>query len=103
MKISGTSAVNRVFWIILDGVGAGELPDAASYNDTGANTLGNLAKAYQTQTGRPLHLPNLESMGLGNLTTIPGVRPQAAGEGIGAYGKAVELSNGKDTTSGHWD
>jgi len=103
MKQSGAAAVKRVFWIILDGVGAGELPDAPAYNDTGANTLGNLAKAYQAQAGRTLHLPNLESMGLGNLTSIPGVRPQAAGEGMGAFGKAVELSTGKDTTSGHWE
>jgi phosphopentomutase len=103
MKTPGASAVKRVFWIILDGVGAGELPDAATYNDIGSNTLGNLAKAYQENSGKPLHLPNLEAMGLGNLTTIPGVRPQAAGEGSGAFGKAVELSNGKDTTSGHWE
>lgn len=103
MKVPEPASVKRVFWIILDGVGAGELPDAAAYNDIGANTLGNLAKAYQAQAGRTLKLPNLEQMGLGNLTSIAGVPPLPAGSGRGAFGKAVELSNGKDTTSGHWE
>jgi phosphopentomutase len=50
--------------------------------------------------GRTLRLPHLEKLGLGNITAIPGVRPQDENEGMGAYGKAVELSTGKDTTSG---
>ncbi len=103
MKVLEPASVKRVFWIILDGVGAGELPDAAAYNDIGANTLGNLAEAYQAKAGRTLKLPNLEQMGLGNLTSIAGVPPLPAGSGRGAFGKAVELSNGKDTTSGHWE
>ncbi|MBC7692139.1 MAG: phosphopentomutase [Methylotenera sp.] len=92
---------DRVIWIVLDGVGAGELPDAKAYGDTGSNTLGNLAKSLKNN--KTLSLPHLEAMGLGNITTIQGVPPRAAGKGEGAFGKAVELSRGKDTTSGHWE
>jgi phosphopentomutase len=91
------AAFDRVIWIVLDGVGAGELPDAAQYGDAGSNTLGNLARR------RAVKLPNLETWGLGNITAIPGVAPRPAGKGEGAFGRAVELSNGKDTTSGHWE
>lgn len=94
---------NRVLWIVLDGVGAGELPDAKTYGDTGSDTLGNLARALRAKENRALRIPNLQRMGIGNLTAIDGVPAVRAGEGIGAYGKAIELSNGKDTTSGHWE
>lgn len=103
MKNSETAAIKRVFWIVLDGVGAGELPDASSYGDSGSNTLRNTAKAFHAKSGRTLKLPHLEALGIGNITSIPGVRPQSPGEGLGAYGKATELSTGKDTTSGHWE
>lgn len=93
----------RVFWIVLDGVGAGELPDANVYGDTGSNTLGNLAKAFQEKMKRPLHLPNMAAMGLGNITPMEGVQTKTPGQGEGAFGKAVERSQGKDTTSGHWE
>jgi len=94
----------RVIWIILDGVGAGETPDAASdYNDPGANTLKNCARQFQEKVGRPLHIPYLQKMGIGNITAMPGVPPLKMGEGLGAYGKALELSAGKDTTTGHWE
>src|SRR4051812_47771646 len=93
----------RVFWIVLDGVGAGELPDATRYGDSGSNTLSNLSKHFETTTGQALKLPTLEAMGLGNITSISGVEPQKPGEGFGAYGRAVEQSEGKDTTSGHWE
>ncbi len=97
------AAFSRVFWIVLDGVGAGELPDACSYGDGGSNTLGNLSRAYRAKTGKLLSLPNLAHWGLGNITTIEGIAPLQAGEGEGAYGRAAELSCGKDTTSGHWE
>jgi phosphopentomutase len=92
-----------VIWIVLDGVGAGELPDAAAYGDVGSNTLGNIARTIQAKTGRILNLPNLEAWGLGNITNIEGVPARWSGQGEGAFGKAIELSNGKDTTSGHWE
>ena len=93
----------RVVWIVLDGVGAGELPDAPEYGDRGSNTLGNLSQAFLKKTGRPLSLPHLRELGLGSITPMTGVAPLNAGEGRGAYGRAAELSKGKDTTSGHWE
>src|ERR1700681_2738144 len=98
-----TAVFNRVFWVVLDGVGAGELPDAKVYGDHGSNTLGNLSRALREKTGRTLSLPNMEAWGLGNLTPIEGVPPRNPGLGEGAHGKAVERSLGKDTTSGHWE
>ena len=88
--------MKNFFVIVLDGVGIGELPDAGKYNDEGSNTLCNTAKAVGG-----LKLPNLESLGLGNIEPIFGVNnianPQAA------FGKMAELSEGKDSTTGHWE
>ncbi len=94
---------DRVILIVLDGVGAGELPDAESYGDLGSNTLANLAKAHQAKSGKLLNLPSLEAWGIGNITPIDGVPPRWSGQGEGAFGRARELSLGKDTTSGHWE
>jgi phosphopentomutase len=86
----------RVFLIVIDSVGVGEMPDAKDFGDVGANTIGNLAKA----TGG-IKLPVLESFGYGNLTDIKGVKPV---EQPKAYTtKMAELSNGKDTMTGHWE
>ncbi len=93
----------RVILIVLDGVGAGELPDAGKYGDLGSNTLGNLARQFAKTQGRTLKLPNLQAWGLGNITPMEGVPPCTAGQGFGAFGRAIELSSGKDTTSGHWE
>lgn len=93
----------RVFIIVLDGVGVGELPDAQAFGDRGSDTMGNLSKAFAKTAGRVLALPHLEKLGLGNLTNVLGVNPVQTGEGQGACGKARELSPGKDTTSGHWE
>ncbi|MCM2278766.1 MAG: phosphopentomutase [Oligoflexia bacterium] len=94
---------DRVVLIVLDGVGAGELPDAQLYGDHGSNTLANLARTLKCQEGRPLRLPNLQALGLGNLTPMEGVPARNPGEGEGAFGRALEKSRGKDTTSGHWE
>jgi phosphopentomutase len=94
---------DRVFWIVLDGVGAGALPDAKTYGDEGSDTLGNLSRAVAKSSHGPLKLPAMQKLGLGNLTSIENVPPLKKGEGRGAHGKAVECSNGKDTTSGHWE
>lgn len=94
---------NRVIWVILDGVGAGELPDAASYGDSGSNTLGNLSRALPEKIGRTLQLPHLEEWGIGNITPMHGIPSRNTGKGEGAFGRAKEKSNGKDTTSGHWE
>jgi phosphopentomutase len=65
--------------------------------------LGNLARVFKSKTGRELKLPHLEAWGIGNLTQIEGAAPRKLGSGVGAFGKAVEKSLGKDTTSGHWE
>ena len=85
----------RVIWIVLDSVGAGEMPDAAAYGDAGSDTLGNIARQ------RGLHVPNLLRLGLGNLKPMPELpkadHPEAA------YGRCTLASPGKDTTTGHWE
>lgn len=85
----------RIFLIVLDGVGVGELPDAAMYGDEGSNTIGNIAKALGS-----LHLPHLEKAGLGKITEINSISSKVTG---GIYGKLAEKSPGKDTTTGHWE
>ncbi|MBU2602186.1 MAG: phosphopentomutase [Actinobacteria bacterium] len=85
----------RFVIMILDGVGAGALPDAADYGDTDANTLGNLAALV------PLDLPNLRALGLGNILPLRGISPVA--EPLALPGVLAELSAGKDTTAGHWE
>jgi phosphopentomutase len=87
---------DRAILIILDGVGVGELPDAGEYDDEGSNTLGNLASAVGG-----LHLPYLESLGLGRIIPIQGVDPVP--EPKAAWGKMAEVSPGKDSTTGHWE
>lgn len=86
----------RAILLVLDGVGIGELPDAADYGDEGSNTLVNMAKAVGG-----LNLPNLQRMGLGNIEQIEGIPP--AEKPIACYGKMREVSAGKDTTTGHWE
>jgi len=88
--------MNNFFIIILDGVGIGELPDAANYGDTGSNTLVNMA----TTVGG-LNLPNLEKLGLGNIEKIKGISEQA--NPLASFGKMKEISRGKDSTTGHWE
>ena len=86
----------RMFVIVLDSVGVGELPDAAEYNDLGADTLGHIAEAVQG-----LNLPNLGTLGLGNLHRVLGVEPSE--KPLANYGKLAESSIGKDTMTGHWE
>jgi phosphopentomutase len=88
--------VHNFFVIVLDGVGIGELPDAASYSDSGSNTLCNIAK---TVGGLPL--PNLEELGLGNIEEINGIKEVK--KPLASYGKMAEVSKGKDSTTGHWE
>jgi len=88
--------VPRACVIVLDAVGAGELPDAAEYGDEGSNTLGNVARAVGG-----LDLPSLEAIGLGNVEELQGCPPQPGAPAIA--GRLVERSKGKDTTAGHWE
>ena len=85
----------KAILIVLDSVGCGALPDAASYGDAGADTLGHIIS-----TCHP-HIPNMMEMGLGH---IDGVSfPPAPGKAKGCFGKMKEVSAGKDTTTGHWE
>ena len=86
----------RACVIVLDAVGAGELPDADQYGDEGSNTLANVAKVVGG-----LDLPNLEAFGLGNVEPLDGCPPQPGAPAIA--GRLVERSKGKDTTTGHWE
>ncbi len=88
--------MKRAIVLILDGVGVGELPDAAQYHDEGSNTLGNLARVCGG-----LNLPVLGRLGLGNITDITGVPPAASPQA--SWGKMAERSPGKDSTTGHWE
>ncbi len=88
--------MNSFFIIVLDGVGVGELPDADIYGDLGSNTLSNMA-----QKVNGLNLPNLTRMGLGNIISIEGI--PTVKNAISSYGKMIEVSKGKDSTSGHWE
>lgn len=86
---------NRIVLIVLDSVGIGAMPDAESWGDLGADTLGNTLKT------RKVNLPNLQMMGLGNikeLNELPAVENPT-----GNFGKCTLKSNGKDTTTGHWE
>ena len=91
------SASNRrAAIIVLDGVGAGEAPDAAAYGDVGSDTLANTARAVGG-----FDLPALESLGLGRLKPIDGVSATRAA--AGAWGVMEPRSAGKDSTTGHWE
>lgn len=86
----------RVFLIVLDGVGIGELPDADEYGDRGSHTLRHVAEAVGG-----LRVPVMERLGLGRLGDFEGVRPIMAP--TGARGRLAERSKGKDSTTGHWE
>ena len=96
IRRSGSSAVSRVVLVVCDSWGVGDAPDAADYGDTGADTLGNTARAVGG-----IGAPNLERLGLGRTDAIEGVRP--VGERGTAAGRLTERSAGKDTTTGHWE
>lgn len=87
----------RAIILIIDGCGVGAAPDAQRFGDgADCNSIANTAKAVGG-----LKLPHLESIGLGNITSIPGVKPVDKPSGIA--GKLQERSNGKDTQTGHWE
>lgn len=85
----------RVFLIVLDSFGCGALPDAAEFGDENTHTLRSCFNSGK------LYVPNLERMGLYNITGINCGKP--ADPPCAAYGKCAERSAGKDTTTGHWE
>jgi len=80
---------------MIDSLGIGEMPDAAQFGDSGADTLGHIVENVDVD------LPNLRAIGLGNIRDLPGLDKVATP--TGAYGKLAELSQGKDTATGHWE
>ena len=89
----------RAIVIVLDSVGAGALPDAASYGDAGADTIGHVLARHPD-----LKLPNLCALGLGNALNLIAPRPLApAAAPAASFGLMAEASPGKDTTTGHWE
>ena len=100
----------RAFLIVMDSVGCGGAPDAAEFGDAGANTLGHIAaecaagRANQGRSG-PLHLPNLDGLGLGAAIRLASgiATPGLSAAPSGCWGAATEVSRGKDTPSGHWE
>ena len=85
---------NRAAIIVLDSVGIGAMPDAGEFGDAGAHTLGNINAA------RPLNIPNLTALGIGNIENSRLPRTDAP---MAAFGRAAEVTKAKDTTSGHWE
>ena len=81
--------------MVLDSAGIGEMPDAADWGYAGADTLGHILER------RNVALPNLQRLGLGNITPLKGL--PAVVSPIGSYGKCTLKSDGKDTTTGHWE
>ncbi|MBK8813505.1 MAG: phosphopentomutase [Acidobacteria bacterium] len=90
-----SSNFNRVILMVLDSAGIGEMPDAAAWGDAGSDTLGHILASRQ------VNLPNLQKLGLGNIKPLNGV--PAIGSPSGSFGKCTLKSNGKDTTTGHWE
>src|ERR1043165_4137917 len=86
---------NRITLIVLDGAGIGAMPDAPEWGDAGSDTFGHICESRQ------LKLPNLQQLGLGNIRPLHGV--PAVTNARGDYGKCALKSNGKDTTTGHWE
>src|SRR3989440_8078415 len=89
------SPFNRITLIVLDGAGIGAMPDAPEWGDAGSDTFGHICESRQLQ------LPNLRSLGLGNIRPLAGVAKIENPRG--SYGKCALKSNGKDTTTGHWE
>lgn len=103
----------RAAVLVLDSVGIGGAPDAASYGDNGADTVGHIAeRCARGEADRagvrsgPLRVPNLVGLGLGRACEVATGRvPPGLENDVGqaCYGAAVEVSHGKDTPSGHWE
>ena len=87
--------MKKAILIVLDSAGIGQMPDAARFGDEGADTFGHLIEAYN------LHTPNMDRLGLRNIEGTSFFAPLPRVEGC--FGRAAELSNAKDTTSGHWE
>ncbi len=87
---------HRIFLIVIDSLGIGEMPDSEKYGDVGVNTLKHISEAREE-----FHIPNMVRLGISNLVDLkqfPKKEPA-----VGRYMKLSEKSNGKDTMTGHWE
>lgn len=89
-------AINRVIWVVLDSVGMGEMPDADRFGDVGCNTISHV---YEKCGG--LNIPNMINLGYGNIDGMK-LLPKSDSP-VGCFARLKEISNGKDTTTGHWE
>ncbi len=87
--------MKRIFLIVLDSLGIGQMPDSIAFGDVGVNTLRSCAASTNLQ------LPNLIRAGLGNIEGVECLPKETAA--TGAYARLAEASMGKDTTIGHWE
>lgn len=86
----------RIFLIVCDSMGMGEMPDAERFGDKGADTLGHISERVEH-----FHIPNLRKLGLANLKPLSKVEPVE--KPMAYYCALKEASNGKDTMTGHWE
>lgn len=89
--------MKRVFLIVLDSFGIGEMEDAEAYGDKGTNTIGSVSESSF------FHVPNLQKLGLFHIEGVKCVKPEPAGMPLAAIARMKEASRGKDTTIGHWE
>ncbi|HHU72075.1 MAG TPA: phosphopentomutase [Clostridiales bacterium] len=90
--------MKRVFLVVLDSVGIGEMPDAAQYGDKGSHTL------YAASTSQYFNMPNMKKLGLFNIDGVKEKFPEIKDDSFdGAIARLSESSSGKDTTTGHWE
>lgn len=87
---------NRVFVVVIDSLGIGEMPDSEKFGDVGVNTLGHIAEKMED-----FYIPNLQRLGIANLCDLDGLAPIDKPKGY--YMVMKETSNGKDTMTGHWE
>ena len=87
---------NRIFVVVVDSLGVGEMPDALEYGDAGTDTLGHISQSVDL-----FHIPNLQKLGVANLHELKQV--PAVDSPLGYYTKLREASKGKDTMTGHWE
>lgn len=87
---------HRIFVIVADSLGVGAMEDSADFGDVGVNTLGHISQSVET-----FQIPNLQKLGLANITPLRQVDPAEIQRGY--YGKLKERSKGKDTMTGHWE
>lgn len=86
----------RIFIIVMDSLGVGAMDDSPEFGDVDVNTLGHISCSVDS-----FHIPNLQKMGMANLTPLKQVKP--VGKSLGYYGKLNEKSRSKDTMTGHWE